>query len=138
MYICSLNLRWMHNKYPNVNKEEWLTSLSTSIKSKYCLIKKISHYSIDAPGQLLKVSVAYWAPTFQLLCTIKQIVISMLNCYCREHLIFFYAFCGTDITVGAQYATLTLSRTQPVCIHVYILTKPDFKNICWHHVLGYN
>ena len=42
---------------------EWLTSLSTSIKSKYCLIKKISHYSIDAPGQLLKVSVAYWAPT---------------------------------------------------------------------------
>jgi hypothetical protein len=21
----SLNLRWMHNKYPNVNKEEWLT-----------------------------------------------------------------------------------------------------------------
>ncbi|CAB9544303.1 hypothetical protein BROOK1789C_1580 [Bathymodiolus brooksi thiotrophic gill symbiont] len=22
---------------------------------------------------------------------------------------FFYAFCGTDITVGAQYATLTLS-----------------------------
>ena len=33
----------------------------------------------------------------------------MLNCYCREHLSF-YAFCGTDITVGAQYATLTLSR----------------------------
>ena len=34
----------------------------------------------------------------------------MLNCYCREHLIFFNAFCGTDITViGAQYATLTLS-----------------------------
>ena len=28
--------------------------------------------------------------------------------------------------------------TQPVCIHVYILTKPDFKNICWHHVLGYD
>jgi hypothetical protein len=26
--------------------------------------------------------------------------------------------------------------TQPVCIHVYIFTKPDFKNICWHHVLG--
>jgi siderophore synthetase component len=39
----------------------------------------------------------------------KKIVISMLNCYCREHLIFFNAFCGTDITVGAQYATLTLS-----------------------------
>ena len=33
----------------------------------------------------------------------------MLNCYCREHLIFFNAFCGTDITIGAQYATLTLS-----------------------------
>jgi hypothetical protein len=37
------------------------TSLSTSIKLKYCLIKRIPHYSIDAPGQLLKVSVAYWA-----------------------------------------------------------------------------
>jgi hypothetical protein len=34
----------------------------------------------------------------------KKIVISMLNCYCR-----FNAFCGTAITVGAQYATLTLS-----------------------------
>ena len=33
----------------------------------------------------------------------------MLNCYCREHLIFFNAFCGTDITIGSQYATLTLS-----------------------------
>ena len=40
----------------------WLTSLSTSIKLKWCVIKKISHYSIDAPGQRLKVSVAYWAP----------------------------------------------------------------------------
>ena len=39
----------------------------------------------------------------------KTIVISMLNCYCREHLIIFYAFCGTCITVGAQYATFTLS-----------------------------
>jgi hypothetical protein len=35
---------------------EWFTSLSTSIKLKYCVIKRISHYSIDAPGQLLKVS----------------------------------------------------------------------------------
>ena len=33
----------------------------------------------------------------------------MINCYCREHLIFFNAFCGTDITIGAQYATLILS-----------------------------
>ena len=39
-----------------------VTSLSTSIKSIYCVIKRISHYSIDAPGQLLKVSVAYLAP----------------------------------------------------------------------------
>ena len=31
----------------------------------------------------------------------------MLNCYCCEH--FFNAFCGNDITVGAQYAALTLS-----------------------------
>jgi hypothetical protein len=44
------------------NSTEWLTSLSTSIKLKFCVIKRISHYSIDAPGQLLKVSVAYWAP----------------------------------------------------------------------------
>ena len=36
----------------------------------------------------------------------------MLNRYCREHLIFFYAFCGTGITVGAQYATLTLSSCE--------------------------
>ena len=35
---------------------EWLTSLSTSIQLKYCVIKRISHYSIDAPGQLLNVS----------------------------------------------------------------------------------
>jgi hypothetical protein len=42
---------------------EWLTSLSTSIKLKYCIIKRISHYSINAPGQRLKVSVAYGAPT---------------------------------------------------------------------------
>ena len=42
---------------------ERLTSLSTSIKLKYRVIKRISHYSIDAPGQLLKVSVAYLAPT---------------------------------------------------------------------------
>jgi hypothetical protein len=35
--------------------------------------------------------------------------ISMLNCNCREHLIV-YAFCGTGITVDAQYATITLSR----------------------------
>jgi hypothetical protein len=25
-----------------------------------------------------------------------------------------------------------LWMTQPVSIHVYNLTKPDFKNICWH------
>jgi hypothetical protein len=31
----------------------------------------------------------------------------MLNCYCREHLNFVNAFCGTDITVGAQHATLS-------------------------------
>jgi hypothetical protein len=40
---------------------EWLTSLSTSIKFKYCIIKRISHYSIDAPGQRREVNVAYWA-----------------------------------------------------------------------------
>ena len=39
----------------------------------------------------------------------KQIVISMLNSFCREHLIF-YAVCGTDITAGAQYATCTCGR----------------------------
>jgi hypothetical protein len=33
----------------------------------------------------------------------------MLNCYCREHLIF-YVCCGTDITAGAQYATFTCGR----------------------------
>ena len=33
----------------------------------------------------------------------------MLNCYCREHLIV-YAFCGTDITDGAQHATFTCCR----------------------------
>ena len=33
----------------------------------------------------------------------------MLNCYCREHLIV-YAFYGTDIMAGAQYATFTCGR----------------------------
>ena len=42
----------------------------------------------------------------------------MLNCYCREHLIFFYAFCGTDIRLGAQYATLTLSSCPGASIGV--------------------
>ena len=50
-------------------------------------------------------------PNFSYFTIIKKIVISMLNCYCREYLIF-YAFCGTDIRAGAQYATFTcgLSR----------------------------
>ena len=39
----------------------------------------------------------------------KLIVISMLNSYCREHLIF-YVFCGTDITAGAQYSTFNCGR----------------------------
>jgi hypothetical protein len=39
-----------------------LTSSSTSIKFKYCIIKRISHYSIDAPGQRRQVNVAHWAP----------------------------------------------------------------------------
>jgi len=39
----------------------------------------------------------------------KQIVKSMLNCYCREHLIV-YAFCCTDIMVGAQCATFSSGR----------------------------
>jgi hypothetical protein len=38
---------------------EWLTSLSTSMTLKHCAIKRISHYSIDAPGHRLKVRVAY-------------------------------------------------------------------------------
>ena len=52
-------------KYPIYEgvSAELLTSLSTNIKLKYCVIKGISHYSIDAPGQLLKMSVAYCAPT---------------------------------------------------------------------------
>jgi hypothetical protein len=40
--------------------------LSTSITLKYYVMQRISHYSIDAPGQLLKVSVAHWAPTVML------------------------------------------------------------------------
>jgi hypothetical protein len=27
--------------------------------------------------------------------------------------------------------------TQPVSIHVYNLTKPEFKSVCWHQFLGY-
>jgi hypothetical protein len=44
-------------------KWQWFFCLWCILK--YCVIKRISHYSIDAPGQLLKVSVAYWAPTSQ-------------------------------------------------------------------------
>jgi hypothetical protein len=64
LLICKhYTVKKLKYRIHEVISTEWLTSLSTSIKSKYCLIKKISHYSIDAPGQLLKVIVAYWAPT---------------------------------------------------------------------------
>ena len=43
-----------------------LTSLSTNIKFKYCIVKRISLYSINAPGQRPHVNVAYWAPTVML------------------------------------------------------------------------
>jgi hypothetical protein len=67
-----------------------LCSLKIELTFKYCVIKRISHYSIDAPGQLLKVSVAYWAPIVMWVPqkALKKIVISMLDCYCREHLNF--------------------------------------------------
>jgi hypothetical protein len=35
------------------------SSLSTSIKFNYCIIKRISHYSTDAPEQRSQVNVAY-------------------------------------------------------------------------------
>ena len=57
-YILWRNLNIVSTKlFP-----EWLTSLSTSIKFKYCIIKGISHYSIDAPGQRPQVNVAHWTP----------------------------------------------------------------------------
>jgi hypothetical protein len=48
-----------------------------SLKLKYCVIKRISHYSIDAPGQLLKVSVAYWAPTVM---SVPQKALKKIKC----------------------------------------------------------
>jgi hypothetical protein len=47
----SLNLRWMHNRYPNVNKEEWLTFSLIILCQKpgmdrnYCLIVFIVYMS---------------------------------------------------------------------------------------------
>jgi hypothetical protein len=58
--------RLMQHSLQVVISTEWLTSLSTSIQLQYCVIKRISHYSIDAPGHRLKVSVAYWTPTVML------------------------------------------------------------------------
>ena len=46
-------------RFHEIISTEWLTSLSTSIKFKYCIIKRISHYSTDAPGQRPQVNVAY-------------------------------------------------------------------------------
>ena len=46
LLICNVNVNiilWRNLNIHEVISTEWLTSLSTSIKSKYCLIKKISH-----------------------------------------------------------------------------------------------
>jgi hypothetical protein len=82
LLICNVNVNiilWRNLNIVSMNviSTEWLTSLSTSIKLKYCVIKRISHYSIDAPGQLLKVSVAYWAPTVM---SVPQKAIKKIKC----------------------------------------------------------
>jgi hypothetical protein len=67
LLICNVNvyiILWRNLNIISMKLfPQWLTSLSTSITLKYCVIKRISHYSIDAPGQRFKVSVAYWSPT---------------------------------------------------------------------------
>jgi hypothetical protein len=54
--VCILFIYRFHE----VISTEWLSLLSTSIKFKYGIIKNISHYSIDAPGQGPKVKEAQW------------------------------------------------------------------------------
>jgi hypothetical protein len=46
----------------------------------------------------------------------------MLNCYCRERLIF-YAFWGTDIMAGAQYATFIILWRNKYRFHEVIFTE---------------
>jgi hypothetical protein len=68
-----------------------------------------------------------------------KIVISMLNCYCREHLIFLMLFFGTDITIGAQYATLTLSST--FSLYTNCQNRPcgkEFNTTAFVNLLIYN
>jgi hypothetical protein len=79
-FACKENVRCtrlMQRSLQVVMRPEWLNSLSTSIKLKYCVIKRISHYSINAPGQLLKVSVAYWAPTVM---SVPQKALKKIKC----------------------------------------------------------
>jgi hypothetical protein len=69
LLICNVNVNiilWRNLNIVSTKlfpQSDCLTSLSMSIKLKYCVIKRISHYSIDAHGQRPNVSVAYWAPT---------------------------------------------------------------------------
>jgi hypothetical protein len=62
VYVNIILWRKFKYRFHEVISTEWLTSLSTSIKFKYCIIKWISYYSTDAPGQRPQVSVAHWAP----------------------------------------------------------------------------
>jgi hypothetical protein len=50
VYVNIILWKKIKYRFHEVISTEWLTSLSTSIKFKYCIKKRISHYSTDAPG----------------------------------------------------------------------------------------
>jgi hypothetical protein len=56
------NPPWSKCKHVYKSVGSFINNRVCRIKLIYCVIKRISHYSIDAPGQLLIVSVAYLAP----------------------------------------------------------------------------
>jgi hypothetical protein len=74
---CFWNPAWSKCKHVYKPVGSFINNRVSSIKLKYCVIKRISHYSIDAPGQLLKVSVVYWAP---IVMSVPQKALKKIKC----------------------------------------------------------
>jgi hypothetical protein len=66
IYNVYVNIILWRYRFHEVISTEWLTSLSTSVEFKYCIMKRISQYSTDAAGQRPQVNVVYWAPAVML------------------------------------------------------------------------
>ena len=62
-YLLCLCKHFTVKKLSIVFTKLFSQSDSTSIQIKYCIIKRISHYPTDPPGQQPLDNIAYWAPT---------------------------------------------------------------------------